>query len=275
MKLYPWHRWFAKDYRTDTSRLSWPEDLAYRRLLDEYYITGEPLPNNRGQLHIIARASTAQQRKAVDYVAASFFTPDGAVLRNPKADIEIGDRLRLSKQKSENAKGGRRDNADAGTDAQADVHTDAHTQAGTKGPTNAGTNSRGQARRVHSSENSPQKPPARGAAKQPKLFDFDQFKKAYPPRSGTQPWARAAKAANARVKEGWAFHDLLEGASRYGAYCKATGKTGTEFVMQACTFLGPERHFLEKWDLPDTRSENAKAADEAKRILREMDHGRS
>ena len=109
----------------------------------------------------------------------------------------------------------------------------------------------------------------------PAVSDFDQFKEAYPKRSGSQPWTRAAKAANARIKAGWTFADLLLAAQRYKAFCDATGKTGTEFVMQAASFLGPELHFAEPWDLPDTRSPNAKAADEAKRILREMDRGRS
>ena len=48
---------------------------------------------------------------------------------------------------------------------------------------------------------------------------------------------------------------MIEGAKRYTAYCEATGKTGTEYVMQAATFLGPERHYLEVWDSPLSKSE--------------------
>ena len=85
--------------------------------------------------------------------------------------------------------------------------------------------------------------------------DFELFKVVYPKRSGAQPWARAVKAANARTKEGATFMAMNEGAERYAAYCEATGKTGTEFVMQAATFLGPEKHFLEPWDSPPSKSE--------------------
>ena len=89
----------------------------------------------------------------------------------------------------------------------------------------------------------------------PDKMDFAVFKAVYPTRSGSQPWARAVKAATARTKEGATFMAMIEGAERYAAYCEATGKTGTEFVMQAATFLGPEKHFLEPWDSPPSKSE--------------------
>lgn len=87
--------------------------------------------------------------------------------------------------------------------------------------------------------------------------NFEQFKKVYPKRSGAQPWSRARKAISARFREsdvlGWT--DLIAGAVRYAAYCEVTAKTGTEFVMQAATFCGPEKHFSEPWEPPPTKSE--------------------
>ena len=41
------------------------------------------------------------------------------------------------------------------------------------------------------------------------------------------------------------------GVNRYAAFCQATGKIGTEFVMMASTFFGPSQHYLEDWVLPD------------------------
>ena len=55
------------------------------------------------------------------------------------------------------------------------------------------------------------------------------------------------KAAGARIKDGSSFEAMVTGACRYAAFCDAAGKTDTEFVMQAATFLGPERHYLEPW----------------------------
>ena len=114
------------------------------------------------------------------------------------------------------------------------------------------------------------KPRANG---QSQVFNFDLFKQAYPTRSGAQPWSRAAKAANARIKDGSTFDDMVAGAVRYCEYCNLTNKTNTEFVMQAATFLGPERHYLEPWDVPKDKSSNMAAADEAIRMRKEREKG--
>ena len=86
-------------------------------------------------------------------------------------------------------------------------------------------------------------------------FDFEQFKAIYPKRSGSQPWAKSVKAANARVKEGATFLVMIDGARRYAEFCDEAGKTGTEYVMHAATFLGPDEHYLEPWTPPATKAE--------------------
>ena len=98
-------------------------------------------------------------------------------------------------------------------------------------------------------------------------FDFELFKSVYPKRGGSQPWKKAVKAANARIKEGAQFSDMIEGARRYAEYCDKDGATGTKYVMQAATFLGPEEHYLAAWTPPFSKAEsvnarNAKAAQE-------------
>ncbi len=85
--------------------------------------------------------------------------------------------------------------------------------------------------------------------------EFEEFKKAYPERSGAQPWTKALRTIRARLKEGAQWTDFLEGAHRYAAYCAATDRIGTEYVMQAATFCGPDKHFLEPWQPPATKSE--------------------
>jgi hypothetical protein len=84
---------------------------------------------------------------------------------------------------------------------------------------------------------------------------FSDFKLTYPNRTGDQGWRKALKAANARIAEGHMPDEFLEGARRYCAFCAATEKTGTEFVKQAATFLGPDKHFLLPWDLPPTKAD--------------------
>ncbi len=88
------------------------------------------------------------------------------------------------------------------------------------------------------------------AASQPTDGEFQTFKKAYPKRAGSQPWSQARKAIHARLKHGNTMAEILAGAQRYQAYAAWTAKEGTEFVLQAVTFCGPEKHFLESWKLP-------------------------
>ncbi len=85
--------------------------------------------------------------------------------------------------------------------------------------------------------------------------EFDDFKMVYPKRGGNQPWAKALKTINARLQDGATWTEILDGAGRYAAFCKSTGKLGTEFVLQAATFCGPEKHYLEPWDLPATKAD--------------------
>jgi len=85
--------------------------------------------------------------------------------------------------------------------------------------------------------------------------EFAEFKKAFPLRSGAQPWTKALRTIRARLKEGAQWSDFLEGAHRYAAYCAATDRIGTEFVLQAATFCGADKHYLEPWQPPASKSE--------------------
>lgn len=117
----------------------------------------------------------------------------------------------------------------------------------------------------------PEKDPT-AAARPAELPEFAEFRASYPERNGNQPWRRALTAANARLAEGHTWPELLGGADRYARWCKATGKLGTEHVMQAATFCGPDKPFLKPWTLPATKADtrmasNFDAAAEAERRL--------
>jgi len=81
---------------------------------------------------------------------------------------------------------------------------------------------------------------------------FDAIWDAYPKRAGGNPKATALKAYNARLREGVEPSELLAGVQRYAGFVAATGKLGTEYVKQASTFFGPDRHWEEPWDIPAT-----------------------
>ncbi|OMP89771.1 helix-turn-helix domain-containing protein [Raoultella terrigena] len=88
------------------------------------------------------------------------------------------------------------------------------------------------------------------SAKQNYSPEFETAWEAYPKRAGGNSKAGAFKAWKARLKDGVKPDDMLAGVKRYAAYARATGSVGTQFVKQAATFFGPDRHFEESWQAP-------------------------
>ena len=75
------------DYASHTQRLSLLEDLAYRRLLDEYYLHERPL--NSGLTSVARQIGMRDHENEVQFVLESFFqlSEDGWI--NKRADEEI------------------------------------------------------------------------------------------------------------------------------------------------------------------------------------------
>jgi DNA-binding MarR family transcriptional regulator len=80
--------------------------------------------------------------------------------------------------------------------------------------------------------------------------EFEQVWQAYPKRAGGNSKTAAYKSWKARLKDGVKPEAMLAGVQRYAAYAKSTGSTGTQYVKQAASFLGPDRHFEELWHAP-------------------------
>ena len=74
-----------------------------------------------------------------------------------------------------------------------------------------------------------------------------RFRETYPRRDGGQRWREAQHRWNARIKEGRTAEEIVEAAGRYRSWCDAKGKTGTEVVMQAATFLGSPENLDNPW----------------------------
>ncbi|WP_116341461.1 hypothetical protein [Enterobacter cloacae] len=79
---------------------------------------------------------------------------------------------------------------------------------------------------------------------------FEEAWRAYPKRAGGNSKAAAWKAWKARIKDGVNTEAMLAGVNRYAGYVRATGNAGTQYVKQAATFFGPDRHFEESWQAP-------------------------
>lgn len=75
------------DYARDTGHLSPLEHGVYTLLLDRYYATESPIPED--QAHRICRARSKDERDAVDTVLAEFFTLLDGAWHNARCDKEI------------------------------------------------------------------------------------------------------------------------------------------------------------------------------------------
>jgi|GEM_PF-4401779 len=85
--------------------------------------------------------------------------------------------------------------------------------------------------------------------------EFAELRAIYPKRAGADPTRRALSAINARLSEGHTWQEILDGARRYADYCRATQSVGTQYVKQLASFCGPEKFFLQPWNLPRTKAE--------------------
>lgn len=85
MNFYKHH---LGDYAKKTGHLTLAEHGAYALMLHTYYGTEKPLPIGPA-LYRLLRATTKQERDAVDSVASQFWTATDAGLVNDRADEEI------------------------------------------------------------------------------------------------------------------------------------------------------------------------------------------
>lgn len=105
MNYYPHH---IGDYLRDTAHLTPLEDGIYRRLLDVYYASEKPLPQETQWVCKLVRARTTDEIDAVVEVLRQYFTktPDG--WHNKRADVEIRAHYRRVKAAKDNGKKGGR-----------------------------------------------------------------------------------------------------------------------------------------------------------------------
>jgi uncharacterized protein YdaU (DUF1376 family) len=247
MNFYPHH---LGDHMRDTAQLSILEDGVYRRLLDAYYVHERPLPAEQRECCKIARAVSKRERDAVAYVIKQFFQLRNDGYHQRRADAEI-ERFR---QKSAKAKVSsflgvmaRRTNTERSSERSRGRSTERVISPLTNSQEPITNNQK------------PKTPTARPRDECP--TEFLEFKALYPNRAGDQRWHDALKSANSRIKEGYSWTQILEGARRYAAYVRAAGKEGTEYVKQAATFLrDDDKPFLEPWDSPKTKADNQRDA---------------
>lgn len=87
--------WYKHDigaFRRKTHGLTALEEGIYRRLLDEYYASGGPLPNDLPTLKSLAKIRSKWEVNGLSKVVSTFFEKNGdGLLHNRRADDELAD----------------------------------------------------------------------------------------------------------------------------------------------------------------------------------------
>lgn len=104
MNYYPHH---IGDYRSDTAHLSNEEDLAYRRLLEMYYDTEQPIPL---ETHWVARRLRVVP-EVIQSVLNDFFFAEKDGFHHSRCDQELAEYHRLQEKNRANGKKGGRPKA--------------------------------------------------------------------------------------------------------------------------------------------------------------------
>lgn len=103
MNYYQFH---IADWALHTSHLTLVEEAVYRRLLDYYYDSESPIPEETDR--VIRRLRLSEQKETVGFILAEFFVLQDGFWHNKRADAEILAYQKRANVARENGKGGGR-----------------------------------------------------------------------------------------------------------------------------------------------------------------------
>lgn len=193
----PWYAFYPDAYERDAGTLSYVQDSAYRRMLDHYYKTGEPLSLDKEEIYRACRAMRKEERTAIDFSLGKFFDRRDDGYHQDRADDEIARASEISAKRADAAnKRHSKNNASEHANAETmQPHLHTHSTA-----TSTATTSEDKSSSV--------------SKRAPSVFEplgFKEFYDAYPLKkakpAATKAYARALTRASGAV--------LLTGAQRY------------------------------------------------------------
>ncbi len=239
------------DYLVDTAHLSILEDGAYRRLMDRYYTTEQPIPADEAALFRVLRARSEDEKEAVRVVLSEFFTLTGNAWSHKRCDSEIESyQAKAEANRSNGAKGGRPPKAKE----QALDNPQITQVVSENNPQITLTNNQepitnNQEPITNNQKPKEHTPQAADAYSQ----EFESAWSSYPQRPGANK-RKAFKAWTARLKAGVDVAGMTLGVDRYAHYV-AVMRTEPQFIKQPETFFGPDEHFRSSWEVtPPTRA---------------------
>ncbi|MGZ8184412.1 MAG: hypothetical protein ACXWT1_20910 [Methylobacter sp.] len=113
------------------------------------------------------------------------------------------------------------------------------------------------------------------AAKKEYSDEFNNAFSIYPKRQGDNPKEKAFSAWKARLRDGSTADEMISGVMRYLAYCQAEGNIGIQYVKQAATFFGPDKAFLEPWEVTQksSKSSSSRSSSFGRQPIQRPDYG--
>ncbi|HBP1684339.1 YdaU family protein [Pseudomonas aeruginosa] len=242
MNFYPFH---PGDYMLRTAHLEPLEDLAYRRLLDLYYVSEKALD---GTAESIARVIRMRSSVAeVASVLGEFFVEEGGCWSHKHCDEVIAKYREKATIAAENGKkGGRpRKQDQSQSDAEENPGKTQPVISGLPEESGSKTNQEPKPNNQEPKDNPPNPPAGGGEDSSGYPQEFETCWAKYPKRAGGNSKKAAHKAWAARIREGVTAEALDAAVQAYASEMIAKGKVGTEYVKQAATFFGPNEHWRE------------------------------
>lgn len=121
-----YYKHYMGDYQRDTGHLSLAQDGAYRRMMDHYYSTEQPLPADKDSLYRICGAMEKKEREAADFVAKAFFVTHNGQLHHQRIDEEIAKaQEKIANLKVNASEGGMKSGKARASKAEANASPDA------------------------------------------------------------------------------------------------------------------------------------------------------
>lgn len=237
MNFYPFH---IGDYLSHTAHLEPMEDLAYRRMIDLYFVRECCLPVD--PLEIAKLIRLRGEYEVVKSVLFEFFTETPEGWANTRCDYEIGEAQ--SKRMKAQQSAAKRWESEGNANAK-QTHTEGNAPNPNPNP-NPITNPKGK---------------SKTAGSYPEAFE--QVWGEYPARPGASK-KDAFKAWDARVNAGVDPESVRLGVIRYAVYCRAVG-TEPQFIKQPTTFFGPGEHYLSDWTPPSRSAPYESEKDRSRR----------
>jgi uncharacterized protein YdaU (DUF1376 family) len=240
-----WIPFYTGDYLRDTTRLPTLAHGAYILLLIDYWTTGEPLPDNDGELAAITRMSLKDWLKMRPTLARlPYFSVSDGVWRQKRADEEIAKRNGISTDRSSAGK--------IGAERRWGNKSDDAEMANAKGKPlasamNGHKQSDAQSQSQSQEEESDGKPSSPVAKRRDDVAEAFAKYNALAQEIGLPAAAALSKPRKAAIRKRLEEHGGMEAwdraldSIRYSPHCRGENNRGwranLDFIIQASSFI--------------------------------------